>query len=57
MARAHNKVRCNNCQRTILRDLETLNGCGCDPDAPTWIALYPDGRMLAMSHADWTDLT
>ena len=29
-------------------------GCLCDPDAPTWIALDVTGRMLKMSHADYT---
>ena len=47
------RIRCHKCERLVLRDLELINGCGCDPDAPTWIAIRPDGRLLTMSHANY----
>jgi hypothetical protein len=47
------KIHCNKCGRTVFRDLEQIHGCGCDPDAPTWIAIRPDGRILALSHASY----
>ena len=53
MADIYEKVRCNKCQRLILRDEQLIHGCGCDPDAPTWIAIRPDGRLIAMSHANY----
>jgi hypothetical protein len=38
----------------VTRNNLILVGCLCDPDSPTWIAIQPDGRMLKMSHADYT---
>ena len=38
----------------VRHDTQILQGCLCDPDAPTWIAIQADGRMLKMSHADYT---
>lgn len=54
MLEFYDAVICNSCDRTIRRDLDMLLGCGCDPDAPTWIALQPDGRLLHMSQGTWT---
>ena len=57
MADFHNKIRCNKCGHTIQRDLDMIIGCLCDPDAPTWVAIRPDGQLLALSHANYTTLT
>ena len=57
MADFHNKIRCNKCGHTIQRDLDMIIGCLCDPDAPTWVAIRPDGRLLALSHANYTNLS
>jgi hypothetical protein len=48
------RVQCNKCGAMVNLDTKALEGCLCDPDAPTWIAIQPDGRMLKMSHADYT---
>jgi len=48
------QVRCNKCGLTVCYNKARLTGCLCDPDAPTWIALDVTGRMLKMSHADYT---
>jgi hypothetical protein len=47
------KVRCNNCQHTIVHDKRNVAGCNCDPDAPQWVYIQPDGRVRGFSQASW----
>lgn len=47
---------CLNCRHLVTHDETRLNGCQCDPDAPTWIAIQPDGRILKMSGAQYMSL-
>jgi hypothetical protein len=37
----------------VKLDKQRLVGCGCDPDAPSWIALEKTGRLLKMSDANY----
>ena len=37
----------------IRHDPQRVTGCLCDPDAPTWIAITPEGRMMAGSHSEY----
>ncbi len=46
-------VQCQKCSFLIKSDGLTLVGCLCDPDSPTWLAIKPDGRLMAGSHAEW----
>jgi hypothetical protein len=48
------ELLCHKCNALVSRDKTYVVGCLCDPDAPTWIALQPDGKLIAMSHADYT---
>lgn len=47
------KLRCNKCGFTVKLDKQRLVGCGCDPDASSWIALEKTGRLLKMSDANY----
>lgn len=45
---------CHKCDTEVKQDRVYVSGCQCDPDAPTWCAITPDGRLMAMSHAKYT---
>lgn len=49
-------VQCDNCQAIIVHSVRHLTGCTCDPDAPTWVFILPDGSIRGGSHAKWTSL-
>lgn len=49
-------VVCRNCNLLVEYNPRKLSGCACDPDAPTWVAIEPDGRILKMSSASFTVL-
>jgi len=48
------RLQCNKCGEMVTRNDLLLVGCLCDPDAPTWVAIQPDGRLIKMSHANIT---
>ena len=48
------ELLCHKCNVLVSRDRIYVNGCGCDPDAPTWVAIQPDGKLITMSHAEYT---
>jgi hypothetical protein len=50
-------VVCLKCQHLVKHNPRQLEGCRCDPDAPTWIAITQDGRLLTMSHANYAELS
>ena len=50
-------IVCQVCDLVVLPDPITLQGCGCDPDAPTWVAIQPDGNLLAFSQANYEIVT
>jgi len=47
------ELRCRKCQYVIKHDPMRVSGCGCDPDASSWIAFGRDGRLLKMSGASF----
>lgn len=50
------KIRCNSCGTTLTWEPSNrYRGCGCDPDAPTWIAFAAgdEPRVMKMSHANY----
>lgn len=50
------KVRCKKCGTTIVHDKRNIAGCSCDPDAPTWVYIQPDGRVRGFSQSEWETL-
>jgi hypothetical protein len=49
-------IVCMKCKNLVRHNSRQLVGCHCDPDAPTWIAIEPDGRILKMSGAEYMTL-
>lgn len=47
------RAKCLKCMSYVKHDIQRVTGCLCDPDAPTWIAITNDGRMMAGSHAKY----
>ena len=47
------RLQCQHCYAIVKLDDQKLVGCLCDPDAPTWIAISPDGRIMSLSHASY----
>ena len=50
-------IVCQICDGEIRLDTDRIAGCRCDPDAPTWIAIEPNGRVLAFSQAKYEIVT
>lgn len=46
-------MRCNKCEAIVIRLPDRTAGCKCDPDAPTWVAIQTNGRLITMSQADY----
>jgi len=46
-------IRCNTCNYLFSPDPKRTVGCLCDSDAPTWIGVSPDGKVITMSYADY----
>ena len=53
MSRSLETIVCNKCGCTVNAPSTGVAGCGCDPDAPSWLGLMSDGRLLKMSSADY----
>ena len=47
------KVKCLNCQHSFSADPKRTVGCLCDSDAPTWLGLTPDNKLMEMSYAKY----
>ena len=50
-------IVCQICDGEIRLDADRIAGCRCDPDAPTWIGIEPNGRVLAFSQANYEIVT
>ena len=48
------KIRCHNCNHTIKPDLKRTVGCLCDSDAPTWLGVTSEGRLIVLSLTKYT---
>lgn len=46
-------VRCKKCDTKIMQNKRGIAGCNCDPDAPTWVYIQPDGRVRGFSQSEW----
>ena len=47
------KIYCKNCKHSFERNANRIVGCLCDSDAPTWIGVTSEGKMITMSYADY----
>ena len=47
------KIKCLNCQHSFEPDPKRTVGCLCDSDAPTWIGVASDGKLITMSYANY----
>ena len=50
-------IVCQLCDGEIRLDTDRIAGCRCDPDAPTWIGIEPNGRVLAFSQSNYEIVT
>jgi hypothetical protein len=46
-------IVCQLCEGRVRLDRRRIVGCLCDPDAPTWIGIEPNGRVLAFSQSKY----
>jgi len=49
------KIRCLTCNTIVVHDKRNVAGCNCDPDAPTWVYIQPDGRPRALGQGKWEE--
>lgn len=48
------EIRCLTCDTVVQYVARRINGCGCDPDAPTWCYIDNVGVPHGLSSARWT---
>jgi len=46
------QVRCNTCKAAVVHSKDYLTSCLCDSDAPTWVGIGKDGRLVHYSQSD-----
>ena len=46
-------IVCQICDGEVRLDPQRITGCLCDPDAPTWVGIEPNGRLLAFSQSHY----
>ena len=49
-------VRCMTCQHIIIGQTQRTIGCTCDPDAPTWVGIDNDQRIMGGTYSYWLRL-
>jgi hypothetical protein len=47
------KVKCLKCEGIVEYIKGRTAGCFCDPDAPTWIGIGPDKKLLKLSNVKY----
>lgn len=47
------KVKCVLCQCVVEHNPRHIQGCCCDPDAPTWVYIERDGTVKGFSNSKW----
>jgi len=50
-------IVCQICDGEVRLDNKRIAGCLCDPDAPTWVGVEPNGRLLAFSQSKYEIVT
>lgn len=48
------RVECHKCKALITQVEPVVVSCLCDPDAPTWVYITPDGQVRGLSHSKYT---
>jgi len=48
-------VKCLTCNAVVVHDKRNIAGCHCDPDAPAWVYIQPDGKVRGFSQAKWEE--
>lgn len=51
------EVVCLKCNAHIKHNPRQIQGCVCDPDAPTWVYIQPDGVVKGFSQSEWREVT
>ncbi len=51
------RLRCQYCDAIIVHDETKMSSCLCDPDAPTWVAITKEGKIMSMSHGKYEYLS
>ena len=46
-------IVCQLCGGEVRLDRKRITGCLCDPDAPSWVGIEPNGRVLAFSQSHY----
>ena len=46
-------IVCQLCDGEVRLDNKRITGCLCDPDAPTWVGIEPNGRVLTFSQSNY----
>lgn len=49
-------VVCLKCSGRVEHNPRRITGCLCDPDAPTWVYIEPDGSIRGFSQAEWIEI-
>ena len=50
-------IVCQICDGEVRLDNKRISGCLCDPDAPTWVGIEPNGRVLTFSQSHYEIVT
>ena len=50
-------IVCQLCGGEVRLNTDRIAGCLCDPDAPSWIGIEPNGRVLAFSQSKYEIVT
>ena len=50
-------VRCMTCDHIINGDEKIVVGCLCDSDAPTWVGVDHDRRIISLSLSRFETIT
>jgi hypothetical protein len=47
------QIKCLNCNHIFESNPKRTVGCLCDSDAPTWIGVASDDKLITMSYAQY----
>jgi len=47
------QIKCCSCGHIFSPEPKRVVGCLCDSDAPTWIGLTSEGKLITMSYANY----
>jgi len=50
-------IICEWCKQIVRHEPRRITGCNCDPDAPQWCYINPEGKPQGLSAARYTIIT